>query len=77
MTPETVEKLEKERNRLEEQWKRFNEDLRSLLQEKKNNELPIWLKLEMGFKAYCRYWKKNMVCKNYISFVNFIKIYLN
>jgi len=35
VTPKTVEKLEKERNRLEEQWKRFNEDLRSLLQEKK------------------------------------------
>jgi structural maintenance of chromosome 4 len=42
VTPETVEKLEQERIHLEEQWKKFNEELSSLesqLQEKKN-ELP-------------------------------------
>ncbi|CAB4429885.1 unnamed protein product [Rhizophagus irregularis] len=49
VTPETVEKLEQERNHLEEQWKKFNEEFRSLesqLQEKKN-ELPS-LELELS-----------------------------
>ena len=46
VTFETVEKLEKERNHLEEQWKKFNEDLRPLFQGKKNNELPN-LKLDL------------------------------
>lgn len=57
VTPETVAKLEQERSHLEEQWREFNEEFRSLevqLQEKKNEvpKLELYLsKLEMDSNA--------------------------